>query len=111
MHETARAQSILNAVMRQKEEKNLGELKEVIVAINPAAGVDEEELAEIIEEMKDNTPFKDTIFSFKQAGLKATCSACGSEFTISSPSDACPNCGSQDIELSLIDDWQIVEIK
>lgn len=107
MHETGRAQSILRAVLEIAQEKNIPIVKKVEVLINPAAGVDEEELLEILDELKENTFLKETTFELKDAGMEATCKNCGTIFPVNSPSDVCPNCRSADFELTVIDDWKI----
>jgi hydrogenase nickel insertion protein HypA len=111
MHETGRAQSIIRAVLEKAKEMNLNEVRRVEVLVNTAVGVDKEELLEIIEDMKKNTILKDTEFSLEDAGMRATCKECGTVFPVESPSATCPNCGSTNFELSLLDEWEIARIE
>lgn len=107
MHETGRAQSILRAVLEKAQKENIPIVKRVEVLVSPIAGVDKEELSEIIEELKRNTFLGETHFELKETELQAICKNCGMRFPISSPSDTCPNCQSGDVELSLINEWEI----
>jgi hydrogenase nickel insertion protein HypA len=111
MHETGRAQSIIRAVLEKAKEMNLNEVRRVEVLVNTAVGVDKEELLEIIEDMKKNTILKDTEFSLEDAGMRATCRECGTVYAIKSPSATCPNCGSTNFELALLDEWEIARIE
>lgn len=111
MHETGRAQSILRAVLEKAQRENIPIVKKVEVLVNPTAGVDKEELLEIIEELKRNTFLKETHFELKETELRATCKNCGMTFPVSSPSDTCPNCKSGDIELSLLNEWEIEKME
>lgn len=111
MHETTRAQSILRTVLEKAQKENIPSIKRVEVLVNPAAGVDKEELLEIIEELKRGTFLKETVFDLKDAGMQATCKSCGTVFAINSPSDTCPNCGGKDLELVLLEEWTIGKIE
>lgn len=107
MHETTRAQSILRAVFEKAQKEAIPIVNKVEVLINPAAGVDKEELLEIMDELKQSTFLRETIFELKDAGMQATCKSCGTIFTVNSPSDVCPSCGGSELELALLDQWDI----
>lgn len=107
MHETGRAQSILRAVLERAQKENMPVVRKVEVLVNPAAGVDKEELLEILDDLKQNTFLKETSFVLQEAELRATCKNCGTIFPVKSPSDTCPSCGSRDIELVLLEEWEI----
>ncbi len=111
MHETARAQSILRAVLERAQKENLPILSKVEVLVNPTAGVDKEELLEIIDEIKQNTFLKETSFELKEMEMQATCKECGTVFLLNSPFDTCPSCGSAEVELSLIEDWALGKLE
>ena len=111
MHETGRAQGIIKAVLEKAKETNMLEVKRVMVFVNNAIGVDKEELLEIIDDMKKDTVLKDTQFVLEDAGMQAICKECGTVFPVESPSATCPNCGSTNFELSLLDEWEIARME
>lgn len=99
MHELSIAQSIVETVLREMEQRNLREVKAIGLRIGALSGVMTEALEFSYEVIIKETPLANTRLVIEKVPVRAKCGDCGQEFEVDEPFFLCPGCGSGNVEV------------
>lgn len=100
MHELTIANSILQAVVREMELRNLRDVETIVLRIGALSDVVPEALEFNFDIIKADTPLAQTKLVMEQVPLKGQCRACAQAFEVVNYLFACPKCGSGQIEIT-----------
>ncbi|MGD0129119.1 MAG: hydrogenase maturation nickel metallochaperone HypA [Terriglobia bacterium] len=96
MHELSIANSILEAVRKERERLNGSRITKVGVRIGELAGVDPDALNFGFEVLVKDTEFEPLALAIEFVARRHECSRCGRAFTVVEYKVNCPACGSTD---------------
>jgi hydrogenase nickel incorporation protein HypA/HybF len=96
MHELSIANSILEAVRKERERLNCARVIKVGVRIGELAGVDPEALSFGFEVLVKDTDFEPLPLAIESVPRRHECSHCRHVFTVVDYRMDCPDCGSTD---------------
>ncbi len=96
MHELSIANSILEAVRKERERLNGARVTKVGVRIGELAGVDPEALSFGFEVLVKDTDFEPLPLAIESVPRRHECSRCRHVFTVVDYRMDCPACGSTD---------------
>ena len=99
MHELSIAQSIVETVLREMEQRNLNEVRAIGLRIGALSGVMVEALQFSYDVIVKETPLERTRLEIEQVPVRARCNACGNEFQVDEPFFLCPACNSGDVDV------------
>ena len=100
MHELSIAQSIIETVLREKQEKHLPEVKSIVLRIGALSGVVPEALQFGYDALIIDTPLAQTELKIEHIPVQGQCKQCGREFEVQDFFFACPHCGSGDLDIT-----------
>ena len=96
MHELSIANSILEAVRKERERLNLARVIKVGVRIGELAGVDPDALSFGFEVLIKDTDLEPLALAIESTSRRHECSRCKHVFTVVDYHVDCPDCGSAD---------------
>ena len=99
MHELSIAQSIIDIVTQESENRNLDRIKAIGVKIGALSGILPDALEFGFDALKKDTDLTDTILEIEEIPVSGNCKDCMKSFEVKDLIFTCPNCGSGSIEL------------
>lgn len=120
MHEWALAQSVIDATLKVAGERNIQNVRKVVLSIGELQDIDPEIFKKAIDDIKGTTGLKNTVFECKVEPAVLKCNNCGYEWnyreSVQKLSEEerenihfipetvhiyvkCPACGSSDFEM------------
>jgi len=116
MHEYSITCSILEILEKIIKEKNLKKIKKVKFELSKLASIEPESIKFYFDFLTaENQKLKGAILKFKKNKLKLVCCKCGKIFESNAEFDIsnvkCPDCGSENTQLSEEDDIRIVSVE
>ena len=100
MHELSIAQSIMETVLREQEQRRLPPVTEIGVRIGALSGVLPDALQFGFDAIIIGTPLEGCRFVIEEVPVQGDCAACGESFTVDDLVFCCPACGSGRIDLT-----------
>ncbi|MBU1274403.1 MAG: hydrogenase maturation nickel metallochaperone HypA [Proteobacteria bacterium] len=100
MHELSIAQSLLGIVLQEAGRHGANRVTKVAVKIGALASVVPSSLTFSFDLIKEGTPAADAVLEIERVPAMGICRACGARMDMSGLVEACPDCGSKEIELS-----------
>jgi hydrogenase nickel incorporation protein HypA/HybF len=99
MHELGIAVEILEAVLLEKRERKMKDIREIGIRVGSLSSIDPESLRFCFEASKKDTPLSATDLKIDLVPVEGKCSACGRNFEVEDFIFICPFCGSPDIKV------------
>ncbi len=100
MHEMSICESIIAVIEGQASEQNFKEVKVVCLEIGPLAGVELEALHFSYDVVTRGTLAENSRLEVIELPVKGWCMPCSKNVDVKARFDACPACGSYQIEIT-----------
>jgi len=100
VHEVSIAQSLVDAVLREMEDRKTGRVVAVRTAVGGLTHVEPENLKFWYEELIKDTPLAGSELVVVKQPVAVRCRQCGREFEVVANSFVCPECGIADVRLT-----------
>ncbi len=111
MHELSIANSILEAVNKERERLNGARVKKVGVRIGELAGVDPDALSFGFEILVKDTDLEPLALEIEFISRRHECSRCKQAFTVVDYQMDCPACGSKETRCVAGDELQLAYLE
>jgi hydrogenase nickel incorporation protein HypA/HybF len=98
MHETAVAQSLVDAICAEADKHSARPIA-AKMSCGELNGVNDEVLSFAFEALANGTPCEGLVLRIEHKPMQATCRACGGSFAVRLSGAQCPNCSSDDFDL------------
>jgi len=108
MHEMSLCEGILGVLQQQAKQQNYQRVKTVFLEIGALAGVEPDALRFSFDVVMQGTLAEQARLEILLVPGEAWCLGCGTAVTVQQLYDACPNCGSFQLQIS---DGQQMRIK
>jgi len=101
MHELSIAQNIFDIIMRNIDEGRVtGKIISISLRVGKMTTVIPENLRFMFEVLTSDTPLKHTKLEIEHIPIQGKCNHCGLEFQIESIGFQCPQCNSDDVQIT-----------
>ncbi|MEA2062981.1 MAG: hydrogenase maturation nickel metallochaperone HypA [Gemmatimonadota bacterium] len=110
MHELSIAESVLEIVEQNKQEKGFDRLTGITLRIGLLSAVDEDALRFAFEALFEGEPYQGAIIEVEKTYPLAKCS-CGKSFKVDDMIYACPRCGAFHAELTGGDELEVIRLE
>lgn len=111
MHELAICESIRSAIEEQARLQHFTRVKRVALEIGPLAGVETESLRFGFDVAMKGSVAADALLEVIAPQASAWCMPCASTVPIASRGEACPKCGSYQLQVVAGDELRIKELE
>ena len=111
MHEMALSESVLQIVEANARAKGFSRVLKVCLEIGDLAGVDRDALRFSFEAVSAGTLADHATLEIRQAPGQAWCMPCGRQIAIKQRFDACPDCGSYQLQVTGGDEMKVKELE
>ena len=98
MHETAVAQSLVEMILQEAENRHARPVR-AKMSCGELNTINDEVLSFAFEAVAQGTPCEGMTLQIEHKPLQAKCKTCGSVFAVDFSNVQCPDCGSGDFEL------------
>ncbi len=111
MHEMAICESILGILKEQAAEQRFDTVKRVRLEIGPLSGVEIEALKFGFDVVTRGSLAESAALEIVETQASAWCMPCGETVTIRERFDACPKCGSHQLQVTAGEELRIKELE
>ena len=111
MHEMSICESILGLIRDQARSQNFSKVERVCLEIGPLSGVEIEALKFGFDVVMRDTLADGARLDIVETAGKAWCMPCGQNVAIGQRFDACPDCGSHQLQVTGGDELRIKELE
>lgn len=111
MHEMSLCEGILQVIEDQAGQQNFSKVKQVRLEIGPLAGVELEALRFCYDVVIKNSIAEDSVLDVIQTPVTAWCMMCAEPVVVAARYDACPKCGSYQVEITGGDELRIKDME
>lgn len=98
MHETAVAQSLVEMISREAQNRHAKPIR-AKMSCGELNAINDEVLSFAFEAIAAGTPCEGMTLQIEHKPLRAKCQACGCVFAVDFLNAKCPDCGGEDFEL------------
>ncbi len=98
MHETAVAQSLVDLIAQESQNRHARPVRAKI-SCGELNAINDEALSFAFEAIAQGTPCEGMMLEIEHKGLQAKCRTCGSVFAVDWANVMCPSCGGGDFDL------------
>ncbi len=111
MHEMAICESILGILKEQARARNFDEVRRVCLEIGPLSGVEIAALRFGFDVVMRNSLAERATLEIVETRATAWCMPCGETVDIARRYDACPKCGSHQLQIATGEELRIKELE
>ena len=111
MHEMSLCEGVLQIIESEAQKQDFKHVKRVILAVGVLSGVEISALEFAFEVVMRGSVAENAILEINQIQASAWCMQCAESITINARYDACPNCGSYQLQVSGGDEMRIKELE
>ena len=111
MHEMALSESVLQILEQSARAQGFKRVRTVWLEVGDLAGVDREAMKFSFDAVVRGTVADDARLEFVASPGKAWCMPCGCNVEISTRGDACPGCGSYQLQVVSGDELRVKELE
>ncbi|EAV40956.1 hydrogenase maturation nickel metallochaperone HypA [Roseibium aggregatum] len=111
MHEMSICESILGLLQEQAQAQNFSRVDRICLEIGPLSGVEVEALKFGFDVVMRGTLAEGARLDIIEPEGKAWCMPCGQTVTIEQRFDACPECGSHQLQVTGGDELRVKELE
>lgn len=111
MHEMSICEGIMAIIEQQAKSENYREVKKIFLEIGQFSGIELEALHFSFGVVANGTCAENAKLEIKQTNAEAWCMPCAKAVTVSQRYDACPNCGSYQLQVTGGDELKILELE
>lgn len=111
MHELAMAQEIVSTVTEILKQHPCKVVRKVHIKVGELAAVVPDSLKFSYETIIPDTPLQSSTLELEIVPISAVCNKCEKTFSIDELDFACPNCGSQDINMQTGNELYITNLE
>jgi hydrogenase nickel incorporation protein HypA/HybF len=111
MHEMAISESILGIIEEEARRQHYARVRRVRLEIGPFAGVETEALRFTFDVVSKGTLAEDAVLEIIETRARAWCLACERTVAIRERFDACPSCGSHQLQMTAGDEMRIKDLE
>lgn len=111
MHEMAISESILAIIEDEGRRQNYARVRKVRLEIGPLSGVETEALRFTFDVVTKGTLAQDAALEIIETQARAWCLPCERDVPIAARFDACPQCGSHQLQVTAGDEMRIKDLE
>jgi len=111
MHELSLCEGIMQIIEQQARSQKFSTVKKVILDIGVLSGVETSALEFSFEVVMQGTVAQNAQLIINHIKAQARCTECTATFTINQRYDACPQCGSFELQISSGDEMKVKELE
>jgi len=111
MHEMSLCEGILQILEKEAKAQSFSNVKMVCLAIGELSSVEVEALGFCFDVVMANTIADGATLEIEKVAGKAWCMMCSQSVSISRRGNACPNCGSYQLQITEGEDMKIKELE
>lgn len=111
MHEMSLCEGILNVVESEARAQNFTSVKRVVLDIGVLSGVEIHALEFAFDIVMRGSVAENATLEINQIAAQAWCLQCAESITVKQRYDACPKCGSYQLQVSSGDEMKIKELE
>lgn len=111
MHEMAICESILDTLKEQARAQHFDTVRRVCLEIGPFSGVEIEALKFGFDVVTRGSLAENAALEIVETGASAWCMPCGENVAIAERYDACPKCGSHQLQVTGGEELRIKELE
>ena len=111
MHELSIAQSLVEAVLREMEDRGRGRVVSVRTVVGGLTHVEPENLRFWYEELSRDTALAGSRLVVEKRPVAVQCRHCGRRFTVVANCFVCPDCGIADVRVTSGDELLLESIE
>lgn len=111
MHEMAICESILGIIKEQARTQNFARVERVCLEIGPFSGVEIEALKFGFDVVTRNSLAEGAKLEILEPPAEAWCMACAKAVPVRERFDACPDCGSHQLQITCGEELRIKELE
>ncbi|MEZ5537516.1 MAG: hydrogenase maturation nickel metallochaperone HypA [Thiolinea sp.] len=111
MHEMSLCEGILQIIEAEAEKQDFSVVKRVVLDVGSLSGVEIPALEFAFDVVMKGSVAEQASLEINQLAAQAWCMACAKSVTIENRYDACPDCGSYQLQVSSGDEMRIKELE
>jgi hydrogenase nickel incorporation protein HypA/HybF len=111
MHEMAISESILGIIEEEGRRQHFARVRRIRLEIGPFAGVETEALRFSFDVVTKGTLAEDAVLEIIEMPAQGWCLACERTVPIRERFDACPSCGSHQLQMAAGDEMKIKDLE
>jgi hydrogenase nickel incorporation protein HypA/HybF len=111
MHEMSLCEGVLQIIESEAKVQNFTKVKRVILDVGTLAGVEIPALEFAFEVVMRGSIAEDAILQINKLEAQAWCMQCAESIIVKERYDACPKCGSYQLQVSSGDEMKIKELE
>jgi len=111
MHELSLCEGIMQIIEQQARSQKFTKVNKVVLDVGVLSGVEISALEFSFEVVMQGTVAQNAQLIINHIKAQASCMQCSETFTINQRYDACPQCGSFELQISSGDEMKVKELE